>query len=117
MPNNNNGGGQTPWVTGDVITAERLNGMMVEPLICTFTEVDEGRGTLDKSYNDVKEAILAGRPVYEQYGASEEWAGYNALTNLETGITNGTDNPYYIAYFQSVSFSSTDPDAPLSNMS
>ena len=107
-----------PWATGDVITAEKLNRMMVEPLMCTFTQVNEGHGTLDKSYNDIRQALLAGKPIYYYYPVSEGQENYSMFIGLETGIGYETGDPYYgVEFNQTGHFYATDSDAPLSNMS
>ena len=47
----------TPWVTGDVITADRLNGMMVFQV--HLVAGDNGQ-RLDKTYGEIVEALENG---------------------------------------------------------
>ena len=60
----------TTWVTGDTITAVKLNNMeqgianaggMVAP---TFTEIGEQQFTCDKTFAEVNTAIKAGKCCY-----------------------------------------------------
>ena len=53
------------WKTGDVITAERLNGM-VEPLI--IHSIEEGTVvTFDKTWKEIKDAFMMGIPCIQDF--------------------------------------------------
>ena len=83
MPNNNNGGGgQTPWVTGDVITAERLNGMMGVVLELS----GDSPRTLDKTYGEIVGYLEKGVSVVimDSYG---QFYGFSKLETLDDGGT------------------------------
>lgn len=65
------------WKTGDVITAERLNGMQKEPLI--IHQNFEGTiATLDKTFKQIKDAFASG--VCCVFDASDEYDPVNIST-------------------------------------
>lgn len=54
------------WKTGDVITAERLNGMQKEPLIvnATYYSVEDVQGMqLDKTWKEIYDAFILGNTI------------------------------------------------------
>ena len=100
------------WKTGDVITAERLNGMQKEALIVNFVYKEEPEFYgIDKSYNDIKNALDSGKNIYlimdNTYGSQVD---IDYLTLLHIKETSG----YYKVYFYDHSFISTDPDKHMS---
>lgn len=59
----------TVWVTGDVITAEKLNkaenGIAgATPLVCTIELVDETPTVVGATYKTISEALTAGKIVF-----------------------------------------------------
>lgn len=82
MPNNTNGGGQTPWVTGDVITADRLNGMMGVVL----TMNDDSPRTLDKTYGEIVGYLEKGVSIVIKDSGSQ----FYGFSKLEDWDDSGT---------------------------
>ena len=101
----------TPWETGDTITAERLNGMIVEPLIVTQT-IEGTVGTLNKTWKELKDCFVAGIPCYfdntDQYGYH-----YNSLCEVyfsDFGDNTGQWTVTFISSNGTFTFSTTDSE-------
>lgn len=72
----------TNWVTGDTVTATKLNKMEqgianaggVTPYIVNVTG-NSASITADKTYNEVKTAFLTGAPVFFDFSNASGWSG------------------------------------------
>ena len=58
----------TVWVTGDKITAEKLNKeeqgiAMATPMLCSIVFASEDSATMNQTYDDIVTALTAGRTV------------------------------------------------------
>ena len=74
----------TEWKTGDVITAERLNGMQKEPLIITETVADYV-GTLDKTWKEIHDAFYSGRPCIFSLDDGHDYNGLYSISLVYQG--------------------------------
>lgn len=118
----------TEWKTGDIVSSQGLNKIEnnIGPLIVNFDV--ENDGYINASYNDIKDAILAGRPVFLMIAANitdshgtgftAEMASfcimrdndglYNALFALPGGLVGSFSEDGVTEVF------ATDPDEPMS---
>ena len=71
------------WQTGDIITAERLNGMMGVVLHETFDQADDGLSRLDKTAQEIIDIVSHGLP-FSLYKADDNSGnyGYDFCTSL-----------------------------------
>ena len=100
----------TTWVTGDTITAAKLNNIESgiqestntnKLYLCTDTE-----GTLNHSYNDIKNALLANKNIWVQQ-TFENGIGYLLLQKITY------DQEMYMAIFPYDYYESSSPSANL----
>ena len=83
------------WKTGDVITAERLNGMQKEPLI--FTDIEEGTiSTLTKTWKEIDDAVRSGATAI--YNSINEYDGeiYSVESHYVMTSYNVNDGQYSV---------------------
>ena len=65
------------WTDGDLITADRLNNTGGSGVLVCNSSYDDGDWVLDKTVQEIYDAMLAGTPVYikYQYGSITDYAG------------------------------------------
>lgn len=111
----------TEWTSGDVITAEKLNkleGGVAEsgagsdngPLFVRFLENDAWR--LDASFNQVKDAVDAGRAVILETSTDGNSYVYHTFIGLQMNYYDGGSCSCDVTFNGSI-FSASDPDEPL----
>ena len=112
---------KTEWNSGDVITAEKLNKLengVAEsgaggdngPLI--VRNADNNNWRVDTSFNQIKAAVDAGRPVIyvQSYGDGSEY-GYSYM--MFSGLEDNNDENYSV-HFGNTEVYSSDPDEIMS---
>ena len=112
---------KTTWVTGDIITADKLNNMEngiygSYPLLVTYTSDGDTSTTLSCTYNQVKAALQAGSrviaPVTMEYD-DEVYYSFPFVTSISE-----SENLYGINFNDNVGygseFTAASPDAILS---
>ena len=111
---------KTTWVTGDIITADKLNNMEngiygAYPLLVTFTS-DGDTTTLSCTYNQVKAALQAGSRVIAPVTMENDGEVYYYFPFV-TSIME-SENLYGINFNDNVGygseFTAASPDAILS---
>ena len=86
-----------PWVTGDVITAERLNGMQKEPLI--IHENTEGIiATFDKTWKEIRDNFVNGIPCII-YRNDNELSAVTSVTSFDDQYNVCFDSNGYITAY------------------
>lgn len=90
------------WVTGEVITANKLNHMEdgianAGTLICGLTYVagESGQRRLTKTYGEVKEALDAGKNIMLIDSDAGDYTYYYPITSLQC---SPTEDEYYIRF-------------------
>lgn len=112
----------TNWKSGDVVTSAKLNkleqGVAAGGVfVVTATEDNETNSTtLNKSYNEIKAAMMAGQmPVIVTDRSSDESDAvvWRTVGSYESGETDGGGNYYTIHDAINTSYTATDPEEPL----
>lgn len=113
MPVTSNNYTPTTWVTGDTITATKLNNLEQgiqnasnsnKLYLCTNTA-----GILDRNYNDIKSALLANKNIF-LYVSNETGTYYSMLTDLEED-----SNGYYVTFFDGQTYNSGSASSNLNS--
>ena len=99
----------TEWATGDVITAEKLNkaenGIAdASPYIVHIASYDPetSDAILDASFEDIYEAVTAGRLVMLQDEQTAKSASINFLTGTVYNDAQGVLYPYGVTFYDGV---------------
>ena len=76
----------TTWETGDVITSQKLNKIEngvanTNPLIVTQTSMNNVT-RLDRTVQQIYDAIISGRPVYFKYSYGGEFSNFSGQLHL-----------------------------------
>ena len=90
-----------PWVTGDVITADRLNAMP-NLMIAEYTTTDGQNWSCNKTFNELKAHINNGGYVIASNGINYlplTTAGENELTYAYEGFNFNDDNVRATSYY------------------
>lgn len=112
---------KTTWVTGDIITADKLNNMEngiygSYPLLVEYTSDGDTSTTLSCTYNQVKAALLAGSRVIAPVTIENEGEIHYYFPFVT--IISESENLYGISFNDNVGnsseFTAASPDAILS---
>lgn len=115
----------TEWKTGDIVSSQGLNKIEnnIGPLV---VNADMENERVDASYNDIKAAILAGRPVFLMYAANvtDVFGTGFVAEMMPLCLIRDVDGQYFAVFTASVSsilsgngqidVYATDPDEPMS---
>lgn len=111
MPETSNNYNPTTWITGDTITAEKLNNLEQgiqnatssnRLYLCTNTS-----RTLDRTYNDIKNALLANKNIFLLV-VDEGTTYYQLLIYL-----NKEENTYSAKFYNGGTYRASSADAYL----
>ena len=112
---------KTTWVTGDIITADKLNNMEngingSYPLLVTYTSDGDTTTTLSCTYNQVKAALQAGSRVIAPVTIENDGEVYYLFPFVKSIMES--ENLYAISFSDNVGygseFTAASPDAILS---
>ena len=111
MPEISNSYTPTTWVTGDTITATKLNNLEQGIQNATNTNklylCTDTNDTLDRTYNNIKNALLANKNIFLVKTINNQTI-YSRLLRLDK-----TSNYYYAEFFNVGEYQSTSADSNL----
>lgn len=94
----------SPWETGDVITAEKLNNsslFVIKAAGVASQDNPQTTPTLDKTYNEIKRALDAGMTLVICYDESSPVGEATAVLPLQFKISSGLEEEGdYLSFYQ-----------------
>ena len=113
------------WVTGDTITAEKLNHIEdgidgISDILIVNVDYTGSANVLDKTYTEIKNALLSGQNIiicYEDVDEDEQYGyerrTYYPIVYLEENIVQSEGGTYYSVYFTNGTYQASSPDGVL----